>query len=156
MESALKEDVVKAYSEGFSTESIANKYGISLETVKEILYVFRDEQRVKRAFTDVFKKVIAERDISGVSRTDIANEMGININTVKKSCEQFGQNFKEKATSDNLYTRIEGKHPKNKCVVCDSNHYNLIDDNVHYCRKCGNEFIHKRDHVLMVNWEYVD
>lgn len=154
--SLLQERIIAAYADGSPVEVIAESFNLTHELVLKELHDFRDQRRNKRAFSNAFKKMIAERDLSGEARSAIAKDLGVNINTVKKSCEEFGQTLKERATSDNFYTRIEGEFPTTECVSCKSKDYNLVEDNTYYCFKCGKEHIHNDDHVLQVNWEYLD
>ena len=156
MYSELERKVLDAYQEGSDLGYIVESFNISYKQVKQILIAFRDSNREKRTFTDELKKVIAERDINGVARRQIANELEININTVKKACAKFGQALKDRASSENEYTRIEGKFDMKTCPSCGSNDVNKVEDNTTYCKKCGNEHIHNEDHALRLNWEYLD
>jgi transcription initiation factor TFIIIB Brf1 subunit/transcription initiation factor TFIIB len=152
----MEEKILQKYQEGSDVGYIIEKLNISPKLVKQTLLTFKEANRLKKSFTDEFKQVIAERDMNGVSRRQIAQELEINANTVKKACELFGQTHKEKATSENEYTKIEGEFPLDVCPSCSSDSVNLVDDNTTYCKKCGNEHIHLVDHALKVNWEYVE
>lgn len=152
----LELKVLEAYQEGSDLGYIVECFNITYSRVKQILIAFKDANREKRTFTDDFKRVIAERDINGVSRRQIAMELEINVNTVKKACAKFGQALKDRASSENEYTRIEGKFDMNTCPSCGSNDVNEVEENTTYCKKCGSEHIHKEDHALKLNWEYLD
>lgn len=156
MDERLKEKVLLAYMEGLPVFLIAEGYLVTQEEVTTVLHTYRDENRLKRAFSDDFRKMIAERDLNGVARSNIAKELGININTVKKSCEEFGQSSKEGAVSDRMFTRIAGQFSKETCVNCGSKHYNEVEEETYYCMSCNNEFIYEEDAVLQVNFEYLD
>lgn len=171
--------VIQAYADGSTLELIAESFKISMRLVKGIILKFKEESRTKRTFTDEFKKVISERDINGVARSTIAEELDINVSTVKKACEKFGQAIKEKATSDQAFTLVEGVHNLEVCPTCQSRKVNEIDsisDNVNttgiYCKDCGDEhFIITRtettgkgkkkvevviNDVYKVNFEYLE
>ena len=152
----LHDRIIAAYADGSPIEVIGESFGLTNEQVLEALHIFRDKKASKRAFSEDFKRTIAERDLNGVARSTMSKELGININTVKKSCEEFGQALKERATSDNIYTKIEGEFSTAECPSCKSKRYNNVEEETYYCRSCGKEHIHKEDHVLTVNWEYLD
>jgi predicted RNA-binding Zn-ribbon protein involved in translation (DUF1610 family) len=152
----LELKVLEAYQEGSDLGYIVECFNITHSRVKQILTAFKDANRVKRTFTDDFKKVIAERDINGVPRRQIALELEINVNTVKKACGKFGQALKDRASSENEYTRIEGEFDLKTCPSCGSSNVNIVEDNTTYCKKCGNEHIINEDHALKLNWEYLD
>lgn len=153
----LKQKVLDAYADGSPLNVIIESFNITHKKVIEILQGYRDESRLSKSFTDDFKKLIAERDISGdVTRSSIALELGINANTVKKACEQFGQSSKEKAVSNQLYTRINGEFTLKACPSCKSKKVNLVEDNTTYCTKCGGEHIINEDHALKINFEYLE
>jgi Zn finger protein HypA/HybF involved in hydrogenase expression len=152
----LEQKILDAYQDGSDVGYIIECLNTTHSKVKEVLLAYKDANRYKRTFTDEFKRMIAERDINGVARRQIALELEINVNTVKKACEQFGQAFKEKATSENEYTRIDGEFGLDTCPSCGSNSVNIVEDNTTYCKKCGNEHIIKEDHALKINWEYLD
>jgi predicted RNA-binding Zn-ribbon protein involved in translation (DUF1610 family)/DNA-binding transcriptional regulator YiaG len=154
--SDIRDDILEAYQDGNDLGYIIVKFNITHKRVTDILHTYKEQSRIKRTFTDEFKKVIADRDASGVSRRQIATELNINPNTVKKACEQFGQANKEKATSDNEYTRIDGKFGSDKCIGCESKNVNEVDLGTVYCKDCGEEYIIKSDHALKINWEYLD
>lgn len=156
MENRFLERLISYYSDGRSIDHIAWKLKTTEEDVLKTLRFYCNEQREKRTFSEDFKKVLADRDLTGIARTTIASEMGINVNTVKKSCEQYGQQSKEVASSEKTYTKIEGVFPRDKCVECKSERYNEVGEDTYYCYKCGNEYIHRKTHVLRVNWEYID
>jgi transposase-like protein len=152
----LEQKILKAYQDGSDVGYIIECFNTTHKKVKEVLIAYKDANRYKRTFTDEFKKVVAERDINGVARRQIAQELEINVNTVKKACEQFGQAFKEKATSENEYTRIDGEFTMFKCPSCRSSKVNEVEDKTIYCKNCGNEHIINEDHALKINWEYLD
>lgn len=154
----LERQVLEMYRNGSKIEEIIKSLNITHRKVKQILLDFKNKNKLKKAFTDEFKKVIAERDLNGISRRQIALELEINASTVRKACEKFGQTLKEKPINDEnkLFTRIDGKFNKDKCPKCKNNGVNEVDINTIYCKNCGNEFIIKKDHILMINWEYID
>lgn len=156
MSDELKEKVLEAYQNGSNLGYMVECFNISNEEIKEILINYKENNRVKRTFTDDFKRLIAERDINGVARRQIAEELGINVNTVKKACQQFGQAFKEKSTSEQVYTRIDGEFWLDSCPSCNSYKVNVVEDNTTYCKDCGCEHIIKEDHALRLNWEYLE
>lgn len=154
--SDLELKVLNAYQDGSDMGYIMECFNISHEKVKEILLSYRESNRHKRTFTDDFKRLIAERDINGISRRQISLELEINVSTVKKACEKFGQSLKDRATSDNLYTRIDREFDMSTCPSCGSKDVNEVDESTTFCKKCGNEHIHKSDYALKLNWEYLD
>jgi len=152
----LEQRVLNAYQDGSDIGYIIESFNITHEKVKEILLSYRDSNRYKRTFTDEFKMMIAERDINGISRRQISLELEINVGTVKKACELFGQALKDRASSENEYTRIDRAYDTSTCPTCNSKDVNEVDLNTYYCKKCGDEHIHLIDHVLKLNWEYLD
>jgi transposase-like protein len=148
--------ILEAYQDGMDIGLMVEKFNVPYKLIAQTLELYKNKNRLNKSFTDEFKMMIAERDMNGVSRRQIANELGINANTVKRACEQFGQTHKEKAVSENDYTRIEGKFPLTVCPSCGSKSVNVVDDNTTYCKDCGNEHIHLKDHALKINWEYVE
>ncbi|NUJ17349.1 hypothetical protein FKN04_12240 [Bacillus glycinifermentans] len=152
----LTEKILTAYAEGSPIEFISDSFQIAYNDVLDILRTYKEDSKFKTTFTDEFKKMIAERDINGVPRNIIAKELSINPNTVKKACQQFGQTLKEKAISSKVFTRIEGNFDINRCPSCSSNRVNLVEENTTYCLACGSEYIHKKDHVLKLNFEYLE
>lgn len=152
----LRKRVLGAYQDGSEIPYIVECFSITYEEVKSILIDYKERNRYKRTFTDEFKELIAERDISGIARRQIAVELEINANTVKKACEKFGQALKEKATSENSYTEIYRDFDMTTCPSCDSKDINEVDEKTTFCMACGNEHIHNSDHALKVNWEYID
>lgn len=152
----LEQRVISAYADGSDIAVIAESFGQTKEQILEVLGGYKEANRFKRTFNDIFKMMIAERDLNGVTRSSIATELGININTVQKACEAFGQKFKEQATNHNTYTRTDGEFPKDQCPGCNSKRYNPVEERTYFCLSCGHEYIHNDDHVLSVNWEYLD
>jgi transposase-like protein len=148
--------ILELYQDGMDIGLMVEKLNVPHRLIKNVLVAYKDANRLKKSFTDEFKMLIAERDMNGVSRRQIAQELEINANTVKKACEQFGQTHKEKATSENEYTRIEGEFPLTVCPSCKSDKVNVVEDNTTYCKSCGSEHIHNEDHALKINWEYVE
>lgn len=151
-----KHKIIKAYSEGSPLELIADSFKITLEEVKDILLKFKEDNKNKNSFTDEFKRVVAERDLNGVARSTISKELSLNINTVRKFCELFGQAMKDKAYSDNEYTRIDGKFSLDICPKCNSKRNNLVDENVTFCLDCNSEHEYYDGYILRVNFEYID
>ena len=125
----IKQKVLDAYADGSELGVIIESFNITYKQVMKILNSYKEENRYKKTFTDEFKKMIAERDSNGIPRSTIAKELGINVNTVRKSCKEFGQAVKEKATSDQAYTRINGRFDLKICPSCKSKRNNLVDDN---------------------------
>ena len=156
MEPTLIEKIIEAYMNGMEIDAIAEGCQLAPGDVLDRLRHHKEQSIHKRTFSDAFKRMIAERDLSGVARASIAKELGLNISTVKKSCELFGQNYKERAVSENMYTRIEGNAANDRCVKCESRHYNEVEEHTYFCFTCGAEAIHGDGYVLLVNWEYVD
>lgn len=154
--SKLEDTVIEMYRDGNEIKYIIESLNITHKRVKQILIGMKESNRHKRTFTDEFKKIIAERDMNGISRRQISLELEINANTVRKACEKFGQTFKERASSDNEFTRIDGKFDLSECPSCKSKDVNEVEDNTIYCMSCGDEFIIKKDHALKINWEYVE
>ena len=152
----INKKVLEAYRDGSSLETIQSSFNLTKEQIKNILIQEKENNRFKRTFTDDFKRIIAERDTNGIPRRQISLELEISVNTVKKACEQFGQVFKERASSDNAFTRIERELDMTTCASCGSKKVNLVEENTTYCLSCGSEHIHHKDHVLRVNWEYLD
>ena len=156
MSEKLEDKILNAYRNGSDLGYIIEKLNIPHKKVKQVIIGFKEANRLKKSFTDEFKMLIAERDSNGVSRRKIASELEINANTVKKACEAFGQAHKEKASSENEYTRINKTFPLTICPSCNSNNVNIVEDNTTYCKDCGNEHIHHQGYTLVVNWEYVE
>ena len=154
--SQFEDKILQAYRNGSDLGYIVESFNVTHKQIKKILISYKEQNHVKRTFTEEFKKLIAERDMNGVARRQIANELDINVNTVKKACEQFGQSFKERASSENEFTKIEGEFSKDSCPSCSSKNVNEVEEDTIYCMDCGNEFIIKEDHILKVNWEYIE
>lgn len=152
----LKSKIIEAYRNGNDLKYISKSLNIPHKELSELLINLKESNRHKRTFTDEFKKIIAERDMSGVSRRKISTELKINASTVKKACEQFGQPLKEKVDKDRVYERIDGEFDMSECPSCSSIKVNEVDDNTIYCKKCGDEHIFKKDHILKINWEYLE
>lgn len=153
----LEKKVLDAYADGSPLSVIIESFNITYEEAIEILHKYRSNERLKKSFTDEFKKLIAQRDINGsVTRSSIAKELGINANTVKKACEKFGQSSKEKAISNQTFTRVDGEFTLDKCPSCQSEKVNIVEDCTTFCKKCGDEYIHEEDHVLKINFEYLE
>jgi transposase-like protein len=152
----LEQKILDAYRLGSDITYIVECFDISSKDLKSLLLRYKDSNRSGRTFTDEFKMMIAERDISGVARRRISVELEVNINTVKKSCEKFGQSLKDVATSENAYTRIEGSFDMSVCPSCHSRNVNEVDDKTTYCKSCGSECIHEEDYALSINWEYLE
>lgn len=174
----LEVKILEAYRDGNDLGYIVESFNIPYKRIKEILIRYKEYNREKRTFTEDFKRLIAERDINGVARRQIAEELEINVNTVKKACEQFGQAFKEKSSSEQAFTQINlDKFDLKTCPNCESKNVNLVDDNTTYCKDCGAECEHykifeevevkekgkkkkvKKEvgyYAMKVNWEYLD
>lgn len=157
------EKILDAYRDGSHLNYIQECFNVSEEEIIKVLTEYKERNRYKKTFTDEFKKLIAERDINGVPRRQIALELGINVNTVKKACEQFGQAVKERASSDNTYTVVEGVHSLDCCPKCKSKRVNEIDSvvgNINttgiFCMNCNEEFFKLNGKVYRVNWEYIE
>lgn len=148
--------ILGAYADGSELALMITSFNVTHRYITDILHRYKEDNREKKSFTKEFKKMVAQRDMNGITRNAIAKELGINPNTVKKFCEQFGQAMKEKATSNNEYTRIDGDFPITVCPSCDAKKPNIIDERTTYCKKCGNEHIHMEDHALKVNFEYLE
>ncbi|AYP68291.1 hypothetical protein PQE75_gp188 [Bacillus phage vB_BcoS-136] len=148
--------VLEAYRDGSPIKLIMEGFQLSKDDVKKILLNYKEQNMINRRLTDEIKRMIAERDINGIARRQISLELEVNINTVKKACEKFGQALKEKATSDKSYTRINRKLDTSTCPSCSSEKVNYVDLNTYYCMDCGDEYEHYIDHVLRINWEYLD
>lgn len=151
----MKNIILELYAEGGHISIMAESLNIDKSTILETLNDHKESSRFKKTFTDDFKKIIAKRDSNGIARRTIANELQLNANTIKKACEKFGQSNKERATSANAFTRINGKFTKDICVTCESKKVNEVDENTVYCLDCGNEHIHRKGYVLKINWEYL-
>jgi transposase-like protein len=152
----LEQKILNAYQDGSDLNYIIQQFNTTHQNVKNILINLKENSRFKRTFTDEFKVMIAERDVNGVARRQIAQELEINVNTVKKACEQFGQAFKDKASSENEYTRIDGDFNMSKCPSCKSSKVNEVEEDTTYCKNCGSEHIIKKDHALKINWEFLE
>lgn len=152
----IEQKVIDAYSEGSPLSLIAESFKITEQLAKDILLKHKEGSRFKRTFTDEFRRMIAERDMNGVARSTIASELELNVNTIKKACEQFGQAVKEKATSDQAFTKIDGNFQLDTCPSCGSKRNNLVDDKTTYCVKCGTEHEYYDGYVLKINWEYLE
>lgn len=152
----MKKVILESYADGSHINVISESLNIDKSAIIDTLIQFKESSRFKKTFTDDFKKMIAERDINGVARRTIASELKLNAYTVKKACEQFGQSNKERASSENAYTRIEGNFSMDVCPSCNSKKVNEVDENTVYCLSCGSEYIHKEDHILKINWEYLE
>lgn len=152
----MNDNILESYADGNLVSMIAENYNISEEEVINILIEFKIKSKHKKTFTDEFKKMIAIRDVNGASRSSIADELKININTVRKACEQFGQASKEKAVSDNLYTKIEGEFTMDKCPSCNSRRNNQVDDFTTFCMDCSMEHEYYDGYVNRINFEYLE
>lgn len=156
MSEELEQKVLEAYRDGSEIGFMVECFNISHEEIKKIILNFRDVNRNKRTFEDDLKIVIAERDMNGIARSTIAKELEINVNTVKKACAKFGQALKEKTVTEYNYTTIMGYFDMDSCPTCNSTRVNNVDNETTYCKNCGNEHVHKEDHALRINWEYLD
>jgi len=159
----LSENVLQAYQDGSDVAYIIECFNITHEEFKKILLDYKEGNRHKRTFTKEFRQMVAERDINGVSRRQIASELEINFTTIKRACEEFGQAVKDKATSDQAYTIVEGVKGLEVCPSCQSksvNEINSIADNVNttgiYCKNCGDEHFTIGNDVYRVNFEYLE
>lgn len=154
---SLEKRVVSAYTDGSTVNLIAESFDLEPENVLDMLRAYRKSCRTPRTFTDEFKKMVAERDMSGAARMEMARELGINVNTVKKACEEFGQKNKDRTDFERLHTRVDGVFSKEKCFKCEGSHVNEVDDSgATYCFDCGSEVVYMEDHILVLNWEFVD
>jgi transposase-like protein len=151
----LKNTIIELYAEGGQISIMAESLNIDQSTILNLLIEYKETNRFKKTFTDNFKKMIAKRDMSGIARRTIASELQLNANTIKKACEKFGQSNKERASSANAFTRVNGKFSKEICPSCESKRVNEVDENTIYCLVCGNEFIHRKGYILKINWEYL-
>ena len=149
-------DIINAYADGSPLSLIAESFNLTVEELKELLISYKKSNKMSKSFTEDFKKVIAERDINGIARNSIAKELGINISTVKKACEKYGQSLKDKAISENLYTRINGDFNMKKCPSCNSSNNNSVDENTTYCMSCDSEHEYYDGYVLKLNFEYLE
>lgn len=168
----VAEYIVEDYSNGVSVTDIASEWSKSTDEVLTILRAYKDSCTVSKTFTDEFKMLIANRDAcESVTRSSISKELAINPNTVKKACEKFGNVLKEKAQSDQEFTRIDGNFTEDKCVSCASEKVNKVEENTYYCMECGDEHIFKKvyldildgnepvlieEYILKVNYEWLD
>lgn len=153
----LKDDeFLRLYKNGNDLNIIIRSLNLTKEESLEILKIFKEKNRFKNTFTEDFKKVIAERDSFGISRNQISYELGLSINTIRKACEKYGQKIKEKASSENLFTKIDGNFEMSVCPSCKSKNVNKVDDITTYCKDCGNEHEYHDEYVLRLNWEYLD
>lgn len=160
----LNQRIIDAYRDGSPLSYIQQCFGVSNKYIKEVLIDYKERNRKhKKAFTDEFKKLIAERDINGVPRRQIAFELDVSMSTVQSACKQFGQAVKERAFSENTYTVVEGVHNLEHCPNCGSKRVNEIESvvgNVNttgvYCMGCGSEYFILNGQVYQVNWEYID
>lgn len=148
--------LISLYKDGRSLDYISKKIKLPKGDVESFFKNLKNKHRFKRAYTDDFKIIIAERDISdGASRRKIASELGISTNTVRRACEDFGQPFKEVVSKNDIYERIDGVFNKEECISCNSIKVNRVDDNTFYCKRCGSEHIINSDHALKIKWEYL-
>lgn len=148
--------ILEAYADGSPLKLMAESFNLTEEEIKDFLIKHKEDSRFKKSFTEEFRKMIAERDMSGVARNTIASELGLNVSTVKKSCEAYGQAVKGKASSENMYTRIDGEFDINICPSCNSKRNNLVEEGITFCRDCDSEHEYYEDHVLKVNFEYIE
>jgi hypothetical protein len=155
----LRQKVLDAYADGSPLSLIIESFNITYKQVEKILLDYKEDSKYKKSFTDDFKAMVAERDMNGgreITRSSIAKELQINPNTVKRACEQFGQSLKDKAVNEKAFTKLFGVFTKSICPACDSKKVNQLEDNTVYCMKCDSEHVFKDDHVLKVNFEYLD
>lgn len=151
-----EQKILEAYADGSPLELIIDSFDLERSQVLDILLTYKENNRFKKTFTNEFKRLIAERDINGIARKKIAEELQLNVNTIKKACENFGQAIKEKATSDNIFTRIDGEFDLKICPSCGSKRNNLVDEKTTFCLTCDSEHVYHKDHVLKVNFEYIE
>ena len=149
-------DIINAYADGSPLSLIAESFNLTVEELKELLISYKKSNKMSKSFTEDFKKTIAERDINGIARNSIAKELEINISTVKKACEKYGQSLKDKAISENLYTRIDGDFDMKKCPSCNSRKNNSVGENATYCLDCDSEHEYYDGYVLKLNFEYLE
>ncbi|PGO60752.1 hypothetical protein CN981_09450 [Priestia megaterium] len=158
----LEQKVLDAYADGSSIEVMSECFNITSYDIIDILQTYKENSRYKKSFTDEFKQIVAQRDSANIPRSQIAKEFGVTVNTVKKACEQFGQALKEKANSDNAYSKVEGVDNLDICPNCKSKKVNEIDSITEqvntsgiYCMDCGNEYFTMNDVIYKVNFEYL-
>ena len=151
-----KQMILEAYADGSPVGLIAESFKTTQNEILEVLRNYKEDSRFKRTFTDEFRRMIAERDMNGVARSSIANELELNVNTIKKSCELFGQAIKEKATSDQAFTKIKGDFQLDTCPSCGSKRNNLVDDKTTYCMSCDSEHEYYNGYVMKINFEYLE
>lgn len=171
----LEQKILDAYEDGSDLGYIIECLNTTHSRVKEVLLAFKEANRTKKTYSNELKKVIAERDKNGIARRQIALELEINVNTVKKACEAFGQSYKDRASSENEFTRIDlEEFDMTVCPTCKSKKVNKVDDNTIYCMKCGSEHeffeifedaedddgnkikIFKEAYAMKLNWEYLE
>lgn len=152
----LIDSILESYSDGSTIVAIAEKCNITEDEVIKALLKYKDDNKGGKSFTDEFKKIIALRDVNGVSRSEISKELNINISTVRKSCEKFGQAYKDKAVNDNMYIRIDGDFSMDRCPNCNSTKNNKVDDNITYCIDCGSEHEYYEGYINRINFEYLE
>lgn len=150
------EAILGAYADGSPLSLMAESFDLTVEELEDFLIAYKKSNKMNKSFTENFKKIIAERDINGVARNTIAKELGINISTVKKACEKYGQSLKDKAVSDNLYTKIVGEFDMATCPNCGSKKNNRVDENTTYCMSCDSEFEYYDGYVMKLNFEYLE
>jgi hypothetical protein len=151
-----KQMVLEAYADGSPVGLIAESFKVTQVQVLELIRNHKEDSRFKRTFTDEFRRMIAERDMNGVARSAIASELELNVNTVKKACELFGQAIKEKATSDQAFTKISGDFKLHTCPSCGSKRNNLVDEKTTYCMTCDTEHEYHDGYVFKINYEYIE
>lgn len=160
---SLTKEIIVAYRKGYDLEYISKQQGIALNDVENYLASFKESSKYKNSFTSEFKEAIAKRDASGVSRKQISREMGITEETVKKYCIKYGEVHKVKVVlREDEYTSFPREFDMSTCPSCDSRNVNNVGggrgkpSRNTYCMDCGDEYIHQKNSVLKVNWEYFE
>lgn len=150
--------IIEEYASGVPVSEIASFSKMTTEEVLAFLREYKKSCTVSNTFTNEFKMMIAERDVSeNVTRSSIALELKINPTTVKKACEKFGSALKDKIQSDEEFTRIDGNFTMDECPTCKSKKVNKVETDSIYCKDCGDEHIFKEEgYILKVNFEYID
>jgi ribosomal protein L37AE/L43A len=152
-----EKSIINMYRKGFELEEIIHNNNVTYKQVTLLLLSLKKENKVNRRFNDYFRKIIAERDMNGVDRYKISKELGISNSTVKKSCEKFGRAIGKRINDDKKFIKISDDKPDfDKCPLCRDSKVNILGDNCHYCLKCGEEFVVKKDGLYKINWEYID
>lgn len=157
--------VVELYMDGYPISAISAELMISSDKVLEVLRDQKKKESHVRGYTHDFKRMVAERIVSGVKKASVKEELGIAYTTINKYLKEFlvEAPISQKSLEENMYDEIDWTL-FDKCPCCHGINVNDLNiyrqegfDRKHsYCLTCGTEWEEKDGNVYKINWEYVE